>query len=237
MGGDTFNVDAEVTNLGTPVSVELVPYIVFAFHYSENDSDPDSVTYPAGYDNTGWTPFEMNLTTGVPNYGSWDPAGTNANKLKWFYPKSCMLKYDGTVDYYLSESDETKKADGVTASDVANASYGGNAMMEWGQDGKMIYWKVVPDSDGKGFTFVVSNGPSDSDMHAWNHYDANGNLTPHFYTAKYFGSNVSSKLRSISGQSNMVSQTRNTEVTYARANNTGADIIWDTEVYADWFLI
>lgn len=237
MGGDTFNVDAEVTSLATPATVDLAPYIVFAFHYSENDSDPDSVTYPAGYDNTGWTPFQMNLTSGVPNYGSWDPSGANANKLKWFFPKSCMLKYDGTVDYYLSESDETKKADGVTASDVANASYGGNAMMEWGQDGKMIYWKVVPDGDGKGFTFVVANGPADSDMHAWNHYDANGNLTPHFYTAKYFGSNVSSKLRSISGQSNMVSQTRNTEVTYARANNTGADIIWDTEVYSDWFLI
>ena len=109
--------------------------------------------------------------------------------------------------------------------------------MEWGQDGKMIWWKLVPDQDAKGFTFVVANCQADSSMHAWSHYDANGNLTPHFYTAKYFGSNVSSKLRSISGQSNMVSQTRNTEVQYARANNTDANVIWDTEVYADWFLI
>ena len=243
MGTDTFDVDAEVTSLATAVTVDLAPYIVFAFHYSENDSDPDSVTYPSvvpgtskAPDNYGWTPFQMDFTTGIPNYGSWDPAGANANKLKWFYPKSCMLKYDGTVDYYLKEDDETKKADG-TASDVASTAYGGNAMMEWGQDGKMIYWKVVPDNDGKGFTFVVANGKSDNDMKPWNHYDANDNLTPHFYTAKYFGSNVSSKLRSISGQTNMVSQTRNTEVTYARANNTGADVIWDTEVYADWFLI
>lgn len=234
--GSDFTEEIEVTAQET-YTVTLDAYVVFAFHYSENDSDPDSVTYPAGYDNEGWTPFQMDLSTGVPNYGSWDPSGANARKLKWFYPKSCMLKYDGSVDYYLSESDETKKVDGVTASDVANANYGGNAMMEWGQDGKLIYWKVVPDNDGKGFTFVVANGKADNDMHAWNHYDANGDLTPHFYTAKYFGSNVSSKLRSISGQSNMVSQTRQTEVTYARANNVDSNIIWDTEVYSDWFLI
>ena len=234
--GSDFTEEVEVTAQET-YTVILDAYVVFAFHYSENDSDPDSVSYPAGYDNEGWTPAQMNFTTGELNYGDWDPEGTNARKLKWFYPKSCMLKYDGTVDYYLDENDETKKADGVTPSDVANTNYGGNAMMEWAQDNKMIYWKVVPDQDGKGFTFVVANGKSDNDMQPWNHYDANGNLTPHFYTAKYFGSNVSSKLRSISGQTNMVSQTRNTEVTYARANNVDSNVIWDTEVYADWFLI
>lgn len=231
---DVQGIKVNVASLGASYNAKMV---IFAFHYSENDSSPDSVTYPEGYDNYGWTGFQMNFTSGVPDYGSWDPEGTNAAKLTWFFPKSCMLKYDGTVDYYLSESDETKKADGVTASDVATTSYGGNAMMEWGQDGKMIWWKLVPDQDAKGFTFVVANCQADSSMHAWSHYDANGNLTPHFYTAKYFGSNVSSKLRSISGQSNMVSQTRNTEVQYARANNTDANVIWDTEVYADWFLI
>lgn len=241
--GQEFTESVEVT-AQTTYSVQLDAYVCFAFHYSENDSDPDSVTYPSvlpgtskAPDNYGWTPAQMDFTTGKLNYGSWNPAGANANKLKWFFPKSCMLKYDGTVDYYLDESDETKKADGVTASDVANTNYGGNAMMEWAQDGKKIYWKVVPDNDGKGFTFVVANGKADNDMQPWNHYDANGNLTPHFYTAKYFGSNVSSKLRSISGQSNMVSQTRQTEVTYARANNVDSNVIWDTEVYADWFLI
>lgn len=211
--------------------------VAFAFHYSESNSSPTSVTYPAGYDNSSWVnPFVMNLSTGVPSYGNWDPNGTNADKLAWFYPKSCMLNYDGTVAYYLDEDDETKKEDG-TASDVADTSFAGNAMMEWGQDGKKIWWKIVPDSDGQGFTFCVANGQVDSDYHAWNHYDAHGNLTNHFYTAKYFGSNVSSKLRSISGQSNFVNNTRNTEVTYARANNTTSAIEWDTEVYADWLLI
>ena len=214
-----------------------LPIVAFAFHYSENDSSPTSVTYPSGYDNSDWVnPFIMNLTTGVPSYGAWDPAGENADKLAWFYPKSCMLYYNGKVAYYLNENDETKKADG-TASDVASTAFGGNAMVEWGQDGRKIWWKIVPDSDSKGFTFCVANGKVDDDYHAWNHYDANGNLTDHFYTPKYFGSNVSSKLRSISGQSNFVSNTRNTEVTYARANNTTSAIEWDTEVYCDWLLV
>ena len=234
--GEEFTESIDISNEGT-YSLVLNPYVKFAFHYSENNSSPTSVTYPEGYDNSDWdAPFAMDLSTGVPNYGDWDPNGEHAKYLRWFYPKSCMLHFDGSLGYYLDENDETKKADG-TQSDVANTSYNGNAMMEWGQDGKKIWWKIIPDTDGKGFTFCVANGRVDADYHAWNHYDANGNLTDHFYTPKYFGSNISSKLRSISGQSNFVSNTRNTEVTYARANNTKGAVEWDTEVYADWLLV
>lgn len=211
---------------------------IFAVHYSENNSSPDSCTYPVGYDNYGWTPFSMNLSTGVPNYGSWDPNGTNASLVKFLFPRSCMLKYDGTVDYYLNENDETKKYDG-TASDVANTSYGGNAMMEWGQDGKKLYWKIQPDTDGKGWTFIVADaavdkdGNPDPDMKPWNHYDCNGNVAAHWYTAKYYGSSVSGKMRSISGQSNYTNNNDAAETTLARANNTTSNVIWDKEVYAD----
>lgn len=38
-----------------------------------------------------------------------------------------MVKADGTPDYRLSDTDYTKKADGVTASDVANVNYNGGA--------------------------------------------------------------------------------------------------------------
>lgn len=212
--------------------------VVFAFHYSENDSNPSSVTYPEGYDNSGFTdPFYMNLFTGVPHYGDWDPKGANADILKWFYPKSCMLKYNGTVDYYLDENDETKKADG-TASDVANSSYAGNAMMEWGQSGKQIYWKIVPDQDGKGFTFVVANGDNDDpDMKPWNHYNCKGDVADHFYTPKYFGSDDGTRLRSISGGTNYVNHDASTELTKAKANNQTSDEIWNTEVYADWVFL
>lgn len=211
--------------------------VKFAFHYSENDSDPDSVTYPAGYDNSNWdgAPAHMDFANNRFEYGAWDPDGANASKLEWLFPKPCMLAYDGTASYYLDKNDYTKKSNG-TASDVANTSFGGNAMMEWGQDGKKIYWKIVPDSDGKGFTFCVANHEADADYHCWNHYDCDNNIKDHFYTPIYFGSLVSSKLRSLSGQSNSLNTTVQNEINYAKANNPDANVHWYTEVYADWLL-
>ena len=201
---------------------------LFAVHYSEFDSDGNSCDYPQGYSNSDWDDyFYVDLTTGTPHYGDW------SNDLaKFLFPKSCMLKYDGTVDYYLDENDESKKTDG-TASDYNNFSYGGNAMMEWGQDGKRIYWTIIPDSAGDGWTFVVGDGDYDGLLHPWNHYDANNNLIWHFYTPKYHGTVNNGKLRSIAGSQASSGNTRQTDVTYARANGNG----YDTEVYADWFLI
>lgn len=239
----TFVCSVELNNKTYSTSIEIGKYqgyyegnvkfsTVFAFHYSENDSSPDSVTYPAGYDNSDFDDtFYVDLTTGEAHYGDWDKNGI----AKWLYPRSCMLKYDGTVDYYLDENDETKKEDG-TASDVANSSYAGNAMMEWGQDGSKIYWKIVPDNDNKGFTFVVANEKVDEDMEAWNHYNCNGELAEHFYTAKYFGSSDGTRLRSISGGTNYVNHTVPEELTLAKANNQTSNEIWNTGVYADWLL-
>ena len=226
-------VDVNVTVLGGSYTLDIP---IFAFHYSETDSSPDSVDYPAGYSNSGYTtPFSMNLNTGVPSYGDWDPEGTHAADVKMIYPRSCMLKYNGERDYYLSEADETKKEDGTTASDVANSSYGGNAMMEWGQDGVM-YWKLVSDAGNNGFTFIVSKGEV-LGMKPWNHYDVNGNVTPHWYTPKYFGSSDGTRMRSISGGSNYVNNAGTTEISLAEANNQTANKIWTTEVYCDYIFV
>lgn len=227
----------EVDEAGT-YNVTIQSTISFAFHYSENDSSPNSVTYPAGYDNSSFTdPFYVNLSSGAPHYGDWDPNGTNGDLVRWLFPKSCMLKYDGTVDYYLNENDETKKADGTT-SDVANSSYAGNAMMEWAQDGAIIYWKLIPDSDNKGFTFVVANGPADEDMKPWNHYNSNGTVANHWYTPKYFGSSDGTRLRSISGKTNYVNNNATSEINLAKANNLDSSHpIWYTETYCDWIFM
>ena len=112
---------------------------VYGFHINGSESNPDSmVTYIE--DAVGMIPAYMDFSAGTFNYGSWQNA--------FFMPKPCMVKYDGTVDYYLNPNDYTKKADG-TASDIANTAYEGNAMMEWGQNGKKIYLCVKPSSDGK----------------------------------------------------------------------------------------
>lgn len=209
------------------VSVTPKAYTVYGMHINGAESNPaNMITYLSDCANAGFThTAKMNFSTGKFDWGDWANA--------FFIPKSCMLKYNGIVDYYLNENDETKKVDG-TASDVGNTSYGGNAMMEWGQ----LWWKLVPDSNGNGTNFYIADAEIDNTYHAYNNVDCNGHINKHFYTPKYFGSNISSKLRSISGAANSVSTTAQQEIDLAKANNQDTNNpIWYTEVYADRLLI
>lgn len=70
--------------------------------------------------NKNFTPLTLDAN-GQANYGSWGDFPTIVGNKPW------MVRADGTPDYRLSETDYTKKEDGVTASDVANASYNGGA--------------------------------------------------------------------------------------------------------------
>ena len=204
--------------------------VVYGFHVNGNESNPAAmVTYLK--DAVGMTPAKMNYTAGYFNYGSWKDA--------FFMPRPCMLKYDGTVDYYLDPDDYSKKEDG-TASDVANTSYGGNAMMEWGQNGKKIWIKVIPDTDSKSGTVYIADHQVDSTYHAWSFINNQGVLVDHFYTPIYNGAMVDTKLRSISGLDYTYldsALTATAEVTAAKANNPGTDVMWNTEVFADIQLI
>jgi hypothetical protein len=196
---------------------------LYGFDLTIADSNPATrVTYPSDVENSGFAKAVMNFG-GAFSYGSWP--STPGDK---FMPRPCMLRFNGTVDYYLNPNDYTKKADGTT-SDVANMNYGGNAMMEWPK----IYVKRW-ESNGV-YHFRCSDMKVDSDYECWSNYDKNNKEIPHFYTPIFFGSkDGSNRLRSISGQSNFVSNTAQTEVTYAK--NNGADI-WYTEVLSDRELV
>lgn len=201
-------------------------YNLYGFKLDQNESDPNSmITYLSDCDNKYYESAKMNYTADTFNYGDWGDA--------WFIKnlKPCMLKYDGTVDYELDKNDYTKKLDG-TASDVANASYGGNAMVGIPK----VYWKIVDNGDNTANIYICDK-KIDSDFHCWSHIDNNGNEIDYCYMPIYNGSNVNSVLRSISGKAPMASQTATTEITYAKANNTGSDIIWYTELFNDRMLI
>lgn len=219
-----------VSDASDAVSCMPRAYIAYAMHVSDTESDPASkVTYPAGYDNSNFADTSyMDFTNNVFHLGDYANA--------FFMPRSCMLKYDGTVAYYLNESDETKREDG-TASDITDTSFGGNAMMEWGQNDYTYYWKIVPDADDNGFTFVVATAALDDDMKPWNFYDANGNVTKHFYTPKYFGSSDGTRMRSLSGKANYANGTTTNEVNLANANNPTGKQMWYTEVDGDYVFI
>lgn len=204
---------------------------IYGFHIDGSESDPEAcVTYLM--DAVGMTPAYMDYANDKFIWGSWRGA-----RDAFFLPRPCMVKYDGTVDYYLDENDYSKKRDG-TASDIANTSYGGNAMMEWGRDGKLIWYKVVPDSgDDASGSVYIADYQVDEDYHAWSFVNNQGELADHFYTPIYNGSYDGSKLRSLSGQTVMKSQTGTEEMARAQANNPGTDILWNIETFADRTLI
>ena len=73
--------------------------------------------------NANYTPFSLNTSTGAMNLGSW----ADFEWLLGVLP--AMVKFDGTLDYWLNPDDYNYKEDGTTASDVANEDYAGNAMV------------------------------------------------------------------------------------------------------------
>jgi len=210
------------TNKTVNVTASFREYL-YGYDLNIADSNPATrVSYPSDVENKSFTKAVMNFGSSF-SYGGWP--STPGQK---FMPRPCMLKYDGTVAYYLNTNDLTKRADG-SASDVANINFGGNAMMEWPK----IYVKRW-ESNGV-YHFRCSDVKVDSDYECWSNYDKNNKEIPHFYTPIFFGSKDNSgRMRSISGQSNMVSTTAQQEIDAAKLN--GANI-WYTEVLADRQLI
>ena len=201
---------------------------IYGFHIDGNESDPyEKVTYIR--DAVGMTPAHMDYERDVFNYGSWKDA--------FFFSKPCMVKQTGEVDYYLDPDDFTKKIDG-TASDVANVSYAGNAMMEWGRGGKKIWYKIVPDAlDDTSADVFIADRQVDEDYHAWSFINNQNEYVDHFYTAIYNGSAPGDTMRSISGASALRGIKMVEEVQWAEMNNKSEDKLWYVETYADRSLI
>lgn len=183
-------------------------YELYGFDIDPDDSNPATrVSYPADVDNAAWDPMTVNLTTGEFDLKQWN----NAFFIKNTRP--VMLKYDGTVGYELNHDDQTKKLDG-TASDISNTSYGGNAMVEFPK----MYFKRWEDSSGQHVR--VSDMQIDSSYKCYQHM-YNGNELDVIYLPMFEGSSVSSKVRSIAGQTPMNTQTGATEKTQIEANGAG----------------
>ena len=198
---------------------------IYGFRINPNEADPyESVVYLA--DAVGMTPAKMGAE--AFDYGSWRDA--------FFMPRPCMVKYDGTVDYYLNPDNYKEKEDG-SPSDVANADYEGNAMMEFPK----IWYKFEPGSeDGEGY-FYCSNVKPDDTYHCWCNINSSDEEIDHFYMAIYNGTGTD-RLRSLSGvQLTPANGNGNTtgqqEVDRALRNNTTDSVEWYTEVWSDRLLL
>ena len=188
---------------------------MYSFIIDPSESNPSNcVTYLGA--NANYTPAYMDFTNDEFKYGSW----ADAFFMDLFKP--CMLKSDGTVDYYLDPDDYTKKIDGVTASDVADSDYDGNAMVEIGQ-----IWVSDKVYNGK-HLIRIANGKVSNEFDCYTHTKKDGTLVPYIYRALYDGSLVSNKIRSISGLAPCVNQTGTNQISYAKANGTG----WNIDEYS-----
>lgn len=209
-----FNYNKANRRTGTPQE-----YILYGYKINKKDSNPATrITYTEMAQ--GFTPAKMDYASGKFNYGSWANA--------WFVKenKPCMVKYDGTIDYYLNPNDYTKKEDG-TSSDVANTSYGGNAMAIF----PLVWFKRWEDSD---YEYVnICNIQLDETYHAYAHTREDGSVMEYKLLSMFEGSYISSKLRSLSGQAVGVSQTAATEISYAKANGA----LWYTQSFSEWAMI
>lgn len=187
---------------------------MYSFIIDPNDSNPNTCVSYLGT-NANYTPAYFDFSAGSFNYGSW----ANAFFMKLFKP--CMLKYDGTVDYYLNPNDYTKKENGEN-SDIANSDYQGNGMVEIGQ-----IWVSDKVYNGK-HLIRIANGKISNDFDCYTHTKKDGTLAKYIYRALYDGSLVDGKIRSISGLPVCNKQTGNNQITYAKANGAG----WNIDEYS-----
>ena len=126
----------------------------------------------------------------------------------------------------------------IELADDAPTDVYGNAMMEWGKDGKKIWYKVVPDVEGTSVTVYIADAQVDSGYHCWSFYDKTNTVKDHFYTGIYNSTyDVRGVLRSLSGEKPYRSLSFAGVVTAAELNNVGTDKGWYMECYSDWFLI
>lgn len=184
-----YNRSGSIANRGTAIP-RAYTYL-YGFDINEADSNPATrVSYPADVDNANWAPVtQSTTTTNGLNLGGWSDYRNNS-----LFPKPCMLSSAGTVTEYLDYDDYTKTVTGA-ASSVADVSYDGNAMLEWG----LIYTKRWTENGV--YHFRACDIKLDSSYECWCNYNASNMVKDHFYMSIFVGLryNSTGNMKSLSG--------------------------------------
>ena len=174
--------------------------VIYGVKIPINDSDPSNVVYTD--DASSFSPAVMN--------------GSTFNDNGWFsrWPfnliRPCLLK-NGVVQGYLNP-DNLAQFENGTAADITSGN-AGDVMIEIPK----IFYKFSKDSS---YYYIQIADEPEAGYSAWAH-SYKGVIKDKFYIGAYHGSNLSSKLRSLSGKAPLASQTINTFRTYAQANGAG----------------
>lgn len=194
----------------------------------EDGADDTCVHYIDGYDNQDYRPIKMifaaNVEDNALDWGDWENAQ--------FFPKPCMLRNNGTVDYYLNPDNYNQKADGSPATDISSINYDGNAMMEWSP----VFTKNETIGT-KHFVYFCSEKLDDS-YECFSAKKEDGSYGEHWYMPIYEGRVVNNVMRSLSTGTDgtgtgaakpTASTTMDQEMTYTKANGSG----WNITCWAD----
>ena len=220
-----------------PAKLKLIThdYTCYGYRITEGMRVPSAIVSEIPDDeaeynlsNKGYTPMHMDYNSGKMNWGSWKGD-------EFIFPRSCAVKYDTTVDYYLNENDESKKLDG-TASDYKNTSYAGNMMTEFGRNDTIIWKRYKPTKTAGIYDIYLADHKLDDNFTAYAFMRSDGKFAKHFYLPKYFGSSIDGKLRSISGTAGTVNTDMTTERSTAEANNISGDDSWGLITKSMWDL-
>ena len=210
--GDTIDLTYTTKEIPDTYIISRTSNPVEIYEFIINTAEPDptaAITYVGA--NASYTPASMDFSTGVIDYGSWENA--------FFQPRPVMVKYDGTVDYELDKNDFTKKLDG-TASDVDNTNYDGNCMIAFPQ----VWMKFVEDNSTHQHVYIA-NSQVDDNYHCYTHQNKNGTWLNEIFINAFEPSNVSSKLRSLAGQTILGNLSGETMRTYAQSNGSSWDFM------------
>lgn len=177
---------------------------VYGVKIDTTNSNPETaLTYT---DNAvGFTPAKMGATTF--NYGSWE------NVYPFNQIKPCVVK-NGVVQYYLNPNDYSKKADGTTA-DITSGN-DGDVMVEFPK----IWWKF--ETVGNDLYVRYATKQKDSTYKCLAHQRGTTEKDK-VYISAYLGTEVSSKLRSLSGKTPTANKTIGAFRTLAQANGSNYD--------------
>ena len=215
----TISLSETAQYFGDSATLSVLDGVRYGYRIKKSEGSPSArVEYL--FDAVGMTPAHMDFTRDIFDFGDWGD--------KWFVTdnKPCMMKSDGTVDYYLNPNNYAQKEDG-TASDVANTAYDGNAMSLLPQ----VWVHRYEDSDWQ--YEIISDVQYDSNYKAYAHTRADGTIADWFAWSIYGGSGTASKIRSLSGQALAQSLTAEQEIAGSKANGSN----WYTHSWSQRELI
>lgn len=155
----------------------------YGVRISHADSNPDTrVEYL--FDAVGKKAARINAETGIFEYGDWADVGFVKDN------KPCMLRKDGTVDYYLNPNNYDLKEDD-SPSDASNADYDGNVMSEF------PLWWLYQYQDSDYDYIIISDSQVDSNYHAYAFTDSNGDIKNKMYVGIYRSASSGKSLKGL----------------------------------------